>query len=55
MTGKSFPERWLVVDLAAKEGVDAFGHRPYFDFICDPVRPTVSCPNRGGVTGSSSR
>ena len=48
MTGKSFPERWLVVDLAAKEGVDAFGHRPYFDFICDPVRPTVSCPQPGG-------
>lgn len=47
MTGKSFPERWLVVDLAAKEGSDAFGHRPYFDFICDPVRPTVSCPQPG--------
>jgi 3-(3-hydroxy-phenyl)propionate hydroxylase len=48
MTGTSFPERWLVVDLAAKEGVDAFGHKPYFDFICDPVRPTVSCPQPGG-------
>ena len=47
MTGKSFPERWLVVDLAAKEGLDAFGHKPYFDFICDPVRPTVSCPQPG--------
>jgi 3-(3-hydroxy-phenyl)propionate hydroxylase len=48
MTGQSFPERWLVVDLAAKEGVDAFGHKPYFDFICDPERPTVSCPQPGG-------
>jgi 3-(3-hydroxy-phenyl)propionate hydroxylase len=48
MTGQSFPERWLVVDLAAKEGVDAFGHEPYFDFICDPERPTVSCPQPGG-------
>ena len=48
MTGESFPERWLVVDLAAKDGVDAFRHRPYFDFICDPVRPTVSCPQPGG-------
>jgi 3-(3-hydroxy-phenyl)propionate hydroxylase len=47
MTGLSFAERWLVVDLEAKEGVDAFGHKPYFDFICDPVRPTVSCPQPG--------
>jgi 3-(3-hydroxy-phenyl)propionate hydroxylase len=48
MTGQSFAERWLVVDLEAKEGVDAFGHKPYFDFICDPERPTVSCPQPGG-------
>lgn len=48
MTGQSFAERWLVVDLQAKEGVDAFGHKPYFDFICDPERPTVSCPQPGG-------
>ena len=48
MTGQSFPERWLVVDLEAKPGVDAFGHKPYFDFICDPDRPTVSCPQPGG-------
>lgn len=48
MSGKSFPERWLVVDLAAKEGIDAFRHLPYFDFICDPDRPTVSCPQPGG-------
>lgn len=48
MTGKSYPERWLVVDLKAKEGIDAFRHLPYFDFICDPKLPTVSCPQPGG-------
>ncbi|HQF03697.1 MAG TPA: bifunctional 3-(3-hydroxy-phenyl)propionate/3-hydroxycinnamic acid hydroxylase [Phycicoccus sp.] len=44
MTGRSFPQRWLVVDLRAREGVDAFAHLPYFDFVCDPALPTVSCP-----------
>lgn len=53
MTGKSYPERWLVVDLEAKElpgggHCDAFRHLPYFDFICDPDMPTVSCPQPGG-------
>jgi 3-(3-hydroxy-phenyl)propionate hydroxylase len=48
LTGTSFPERWLVVDLEAKDRVDAFGHKPYFDFICDPLRPTVSCPQPAG-------
>jgi 3-(3-hydroxy-phenyl)propionate hydroxylase len=48
MSGKSFPERWLVVDLKAKEGIDAFRHLPYFDFVCDPDMPTVSCPQPGG-------
>lgn len=48
MTGRSFPERWLVVDLAAKDGIDAFRHLPYFDFVCDPDLPTVSCPQPGG-------
>ena len=48
MTGKSYPERWLVVDLKAKEGVDAFRHLPYFDFVCDPEMPTVSCPQPAG-------
>lgn len=48
MTGRSFSERWLVVDLKAKDGVDAFRHLPYFDFICDPAMPTVSCPQPGG-------
>ncbi|WP_084460630.1 bifunctional 3-(3-hydroxy-phenyl)propionate/3-hydroxycinnamic acid hydroxylase MhpA [Nocardia kruczakiae] len=48
MTGTSFPERWLVVDLKAKDGVDAFRHLPYFDFVCDPELPIVSCPQPGG-------
>jgi len=48
MSGKSYPERWLVIDLKAKDGVDAFRHLPYFDFICDPDMPTVSCPQPGG-------
>lgn len=48
MTGKSFPERWLVVDLKAEDGIDAFRHLPYFDFICSPDMPTVSCPQPGG-------
>lgn len=48
MTGTSFPERWLVVDLAACEGVDAFRHLPYFDFVCDPRLPIVSCPQPDG-------
>lgn len=47
MTGTSFAERWLVVDLAAREGVDAFRHLPYFDFVCDPRLPIVSCPQPG--------
>ncbi|MFE3188409.1 bifunctional 3-(3-hydroxy-phenyl)propionate/3-hydroxycinnamic acid hydroxylase [Nocardia sp. NPDC059240] len=48
MSGTSFPERWLVVDLKAADGVDAFRHLPYFNFVCDPVLPTVSCPQPGG-------
>ncbi|WP_067671952.1 bifunctional 3-(3-hydroxy-phenyl)propionate/3-hydroxycinnamic acid hydroxylase MhpA [Nocardia miyunensis] len=44
MSGTSFPERWLVVDLKARDGVDAFRHLPYFDFVCDPELPVVSCP-----------
>lgn len=48
MSGKSFPERWLVVDLSAKDGTDPFRHLPYFDFVCDPDMPTVSCPQPGG-------
>ncbi|WP_216897410.1 bifunctional 3-(3-hydroxy-phenyl)propionate/3-hydroxycinnamic acid hydroxylase MhpA [Nocardia alni] len=47
MAGTSFPERWLVVDLRARAGVDAFRHLPYFDFVCDPELPIVSCPQPG--------
>ncbi|MFE6923031.1 bifunctional 3-(3-hydroxy-phenyl)propionate/3-hydroxycinnamic acid hydroxylase [Nocardia sp. NPDC057663] len=48
MTGTSFPQRWLVVDLEAKDGIDAFRHLPYFNFVCDPEMPIVSCPQPGG-------
>ena len=48
MVGKSFPEPWLVVDIKAKDGADCFHHLPYFNFHCDPNRPTVSCPQPGG-------
>ncbi len=48
MVGKSFPEPWLVVDIKAKTGEDCFHHLPYFNFHCDPKRPTVSCPQPGG-------
>ncbi len=48
MSGKSFPQRWLVIDLRTRDGADAFGHLPYFDFVCDPGLPTVSCPQPGG-------
>ncbi len=48
MTGKSFPEPWLVVDIKAKEGEDCFRHMPYFNFHCDPKQPTVSCPQPNG-------
>ncbi|SDP98502.1 bifunctional 3-(3-hydroxy-phenyl)propionate/3-hydroxycinnamic acid hydroxylase [Ectopseudomonas guguanensis] len=47
MDGKNFPEPWLVVDLEQKEGEDALRHIPYFNFICDPRCPTVSCPQPG--------
>ncbi|KAB0499129.1 bifunctional 3-(3-hydroxy-phenyl)propionate/3-hydroxycinnamic acid hydroxylase MhpA [Pseudomonas vancouverensis] len=47
MSGKNFPEPWLVVDLEMKEGEDALRHLPYFSFICDPECPTVCCPQPG--------
>lgn len=49
MTGKSFPEPWLVVDLKAKSR-DGGGlrHQPYFSFYCDPECPAVSCPQPDG-------
>ncbi|MGW4355160.1 bifunctional 3-(3-hydroxy-phenyl)propionate/3-hydroxycinnamic acid hydroxylase MhpA [Nocardia sp. NPDC004582] len=48
MSGTSFPERWLVVDLKARAGANPFAHLPYFDFVCDPALPIVSCPQPGG-------
>ena len=44
MAGTRFPQRWLVIDLQANEGTQPFAHLPYFDFVCDPDLPTVSCP-----------
>jgi len=47
MTGRSFPQRWLVIDLSARPGTRPFDHLSEFDFICDAQRPTVSCPQPG--------
>lgn len=44
MSGRAFPQRWLVIDLRAKPGATPFAHLPYFDFYCDPELPVVSCP-----------
>ena len=43
MAGKSFPNPWLVVDIKARDPRDGLHHLPYFNFICDPACPTVSC------------
>ena len=43
MTGKSFPNPWIVVDIREKDGEDCLRHLPYFNFVCDPDCPTVSC------------
>lgn len=48
MTGKNFPEPWLVVDLKLKPGADALRHIPYFNFIVDPELPVVSCVQPDG-------
>lgn len=48
LSGKSFPEPWLVVDIRAKEDEDGLRHLPYFNFYCDPELPTVSCPQPDG-------
>lgn len=48
MTGKNFPEPWLVVDLKLKPGADALRHIPYFNFIVDPKMPAVSCVQPDG-------
>lgn len=43
MSGRSFPEPWLVVDIKAKEGLEGLRHVPYFAFVADPKCPTVNC------------
>lgn len=48
MTGRSFPNPWLVVDIIEKQRGTGLNHLPYFDFICDPVCPTVSCVQPDG-------
>jgi 3-(3-hydroxy-phenyl)propionate hydroxylase len=48
MTGRSFPNPWLVVDIREKEGESALRHLPYFSFVCDPHCPTVSCVQPDG-------
>ena len=50
MTGKNFPEPWLVVDLKARDskGEEELRHIPYFNFYCNPECPAVSCPQPDG-------
>ncbi|MFX9532902.1 FAD-dependent monooxygenase, partial [Acinetobacter baumannii] len=36
MTGKNFPEPWLVVDLEQKDREVGLRHIPYFNFVVDP-------------------
>ncbi len=48
MTGKSFPNPWLVVDIREKQRDSALHHLPYFSFVCDPQCPTVSCVQPDG-------
>ncbi|WP_394841779.1 bifunctional 3-(3-hydroxy-phenyl)propionate/3-hydroxycinnamic acid hydroxylase [Pendulispora brunnea] len=50
MTGKNFPEPWLVVDIQSKGtgSEDGLRHLPYFNFHCDPACPAVSCPQPDG-------
>lgn len=43
MTGRNFPEPWLVVDLERKPGRDGLRHLPYFNFVVNPRMPMVSC------------
>ncbi|MBA5689894.1 bifunctional 3-(3-hydroxy-phenyl)propionate/3-hydroxycinnamic acid hydroxylase MhpA [Rugamonas apoptosis] len=48
MTGQSFPNPWLVVDIKENPGEDGLRHLPYFNFYCDPACPTVSCRQPNG-------
>lgn len=48
MAGTRYPDRWLVVDVKVRRDKQSFRHVPYFNFVCDPDLPTVSCPQPGG-------
>ncbi|MCW0182647.1 MAG: bifunctional 3-(3-hydroxy-phenyl)propionate/3-hydroxycinnamic acid hydroxylase [Zavarzinia sp.] len=48
MTGRNFPEPWLVVDLVRKPGHDGLRHLPYFNFVVNPRMPVVSCVQPDG-------
>lgn len=48
MVGKRFPNPWLVIDIKAKNPDDGLRHLPYFNFICNPACPTVSCVQPNG-------
>ncbi len=48
MTGKNFPEPWLVVDLKQKSPDEGLRHIPYFNFVVDPKMPVVSCVQPDG-------
>ncbi len=48
MAGTSFPNPWLVVDIKQKRTGDGLRHLPYFNFVCDPKCPTVSCVQPDG-------
>ncbi len=48
LSGKSFPNPWLVVDIKALDDGECLRHLPYFNFYCDPECPTVSCPQPAG-------
>lgn len=43
MSGRNFPEPWLVVDIQRKPGEDGLRHIPYFNFVVDAEQPVVSC------------
>lgn len=48
LSGESFPNPWLVVDIKARDDGECLRHLPYFNFYCDPECPTVSCPQPAG-------
>ncbi|RJF90126.1 bifunctional 3-(3-hydroxy-phenyl)propionate/3-hydroxycinnamic acid hydroxylase [Oleomonas cavernae] len=48
MTGRNFPEPWLVVDLKRRPGRDGLRHLPYFNFVVNPRLPVVSCVQPDG-------